>query len=198
MAIKAIQTRYAGCHFRSRLEARWAVFFDALGIEWQYEPQGFEVSSGRYLPDFYLPNVTGNVGLMQMAGPNGTMFRADVLGGRWLEVKGAPGRIGHDEWQRMQDFANEIAMPARDRYTIVFSIPDPRDFKGFIGPVPTWVGPLPGGVMPASEQTVDNCSPGCIRLGFVSGLWVPGGTEDQISHALTKARSARFEHGENG
>lgn len=36
----ALTTRYAGCRFRSRLEARWAVFFDHLGIEWEYEPQG--------------------------------------------------------------------------------------------------------------------------------------------------------------
>lgn len=35
--IKPIQTRYKGYHFRSRLEARWAVFFDALGIAWKYE-----------------------------------------------------------------------------------------------------------------------------------------------------------------
>jgi hypothetical protein len=32
--IVAIPTRYKGYHFRSRLEARWAVFFDALGIKW--------------------------------------------------------------------------------------------------------------------------------------------------------------------
>ena len=55
--IKAIETRYKGYRFRSRLEARWAVFFDALGIEWQYEPEGYELPSGRYLPDFYLPTV---------------------------------------------------------------------------------------------------------------------------------------------
>lgn len=53
--IKPIQTRYKGYHFRSRLEARWAVFFDALGIEWEYEPEGFELPDGtRYLPDFCL------------------------------------------------------------------------------------------------------------------------------------------------
>lgn len=58
--MKAIETRYAGHRFRSRLEARWAVFFDAAGIPWQYEPQGFEVgqSSRRYLPDFFLPSTS--------------------------------------------------------------------------------------------------------------------------------------------
>lgn len=54
--IKAIETKYKGYNFRSRLEARWAVFFDSLGIHWEYEMEGFELSSGqRYLPDFYLP-----------------------------------------------------------------------------------------------------------------------------------------------
>ena len=54
--IKAIETHYKGYRFRSRLEARWAVFFDTLGIEWQYEPEGFELPDGtRYLPDFWLP-----------------------------------------------------------------------------------------------------------------------------------------------
>lgn len=54
--IKAIQTEYKGYKFRSRLEARWAVFFDAVRIKWEYEPQGFECENGtKYLPDFYLP-----------------------------------------------------------------------------------------------------------------------------------------------
>ena len=51
--IKPIQTRYNGHHFRSRLEARWAVFFDELGLEWEYEPEGFDLGDlGLYLPDF--------------------------------------------------------------------------------------------------------------------------------------------------
>lgn len=53
--MKAIETQYKGYRFRSRLEARWAVFFDALRLPWQYEPEGFELPSGRYLPDFFLP-----------------------------------------------------------------------------------------------------------------------------------------------
>lgn len=51
--IKAIETPYNGYRFRSRLEARWAVFFDALGVKYEYEPEGFLLPSGkRYLPDF--------------------------------------------------------------------------------------------------------------------------------------------------
>jgi hypothetical protein len=53
--IKAIETRYKGYRFRSRLEARWAVFFDALGIEYTYEKEGFDLDGMWYLPDFWLP-----------------------------------------------------------------------------------------------------------------------------------------------
>jgi hypothetical protein len=83
--IKAIETSYAGCRFRSRLEARWAVALDHLGIEWEYEPEGFETSVGRYLPDFRLN--TGNAG---------------YAGATWLEVKpdGAPHDPRHDAFAK--------------------------------------------------------------------------------------------------
>jgi len=54
--IKPIETIYNGYRFRSRLEARWAVFFDEAHIEYQYEPEGYVGLWGDwYLPDFYLP-----------------------------------------------------------------------------------------------------------------------------------------------
>jgi hypothetical protein len=52
--VKVLETRYAGCKFRSRLEARWAVFFDRMRIPWDYEPEAFETSAGNYLPDFQI------------------------------------------------------------------------------------------------------------------------------------------------
>lgn len=55
--IKAIETYYNGYRFRSRLEARWAVFFDTAGIKYQYEEQGFEKNGQKYLPDFHLPEL---------------------------------------------------------------------------------------------------------------------------------------------
>lgn len=57
--LRAIPTRYGGCEFRSRLEARWAVFFGALAIEWRYEAEGFVLApfGEWYLPDFYLPDL---------------------------------------------------------------------------------------------------------------------------------------------
>lgn len=65
-AIKAIETRYNGYRFRSRTEARWAVFFDTVGLKYEYEKEGFELPCGRYLPDFFLPEI-----------------------GHWFEVKGS-------------------------------------------------------------------------------------------------------------
>ncbi|HZU00171.1 MAG TPA: hypothetical protein VFA10_10945 [Ktedonobacteraceae bacterium] len=53
--VRAIETVYAGYRFRSRNEARWCVFFDALGIEYRYELEGFDFDGIRYLPDFWLP-----------------------------------------------------------------------------------------------------------------------------------------------
>ena len=57
--IKAIETKYKGYRFRSRLEARWAVFFESIrplwssGFIWEYEPEGFNLGDGGlYLPDF--------------------------------------------------------------------------------------------------------------------------------------------------
>lgn len=65
--INAIATEYEGIRFRSRTEARWAVLLDYIGVPWRYEHEGFELRSGRYLPDFWLPTVGG---------------------GTWLEIKG--------------------------------------------------------------------------------------------------------------
>ncbi|MEN6431157.1 MAG: hypothetical protein ABFC80_10015 [Coriobacteriales bacterium] len=58
---KALETHYRGYRFRSRTEARWAVFFDhpTIEIEWEYEPEGYRLPGGElYLPDFWLPQVS--------------------------------------------------------------------------------------------------------------------------------------------
>lgn len=56
--LASIPTRYKNITFRSRLEASWAEYFDFVGIEWSYEPEGYILSNGRcYLPDFFLPKL---------------------------------------------------------------------------------------------------------------------------------------------
>lgn len=62
MVIKAIETAYKGLMFRSRLEARWAMFFDNMGYRWEYEPEGYILENGsKYIPDFkvaiYMPRL---------------------------------------------------------------------------------------------------------------------------------------------
>jgi hypothetical protein len=50
VTIVARPTEYAGVKFRSRLEARWACFFDLLEWQWEYEPFDFN----DWVPDFGL------------------------------------------------------------------------------------------------------------------------------------------------
>jgi hypothetical protein len=51
--LKPLETLYDGIRFRSRREARWAVFFKEAGIPAQYEEQGYDLgAAGWYLPDF--------------------------------------------------------------------------------------------------------------------------------------------------
>ena len=88
--IKAIETWYAGCRFRSRLEARWAVFFDRLGVQWQYEPQSYLVDGGGYLPDFWLPDQE-----------------------LWVEVKGDLRNLSAAQARRLVIAASGAGLPIR-------------------------------------------------------------------------------------
>ena len=64
--MRVIETWFNGTRFRSRTEARWAVFFSASGIRYEYEKEGYDLGGGVwYLPDFWLPDLN-----------------------RWFEVKG--------------------------------------------------------------------------------------------------------------
>ncbi len=54
---EVIQTLYNGIIYRSRTEARWAVFFDKLGWNAEYEPEGYDLDGQWYLPDFYVPEI---------------------------------------------------------------------------------------------------------------------------------------------
>lgn len=51
--IQAQETVYDGHKFRSRTEARWAVFFRHMGLCYEYELE----NEGGVLPDFYLPDI---------------------------------------------------------------------------------------------------------------------------------------------
>jgi hypothetical protein len=54
----SLPTKYNGFQFRSRTEAKWAVFFDEFGVKYNYEDSDFVLKSGaRYLPDFFVPKL---------------------------------------------------------------------------------------------------------------------------------------------
>lgn len=102
--LRAIETRYAGCRFRSRLEARWAVFFDTLGLAWEYEPEGFQLAEGPYLPDFKI------TGLVAANWPYVDAFSMAMINenSAWFEVK--PDNAGDDPRHAALARASECTM----------------------------------------------------------------------------------------
>ena len=82
--IRAIPTYYKGINFRSRLEARWAIIFDRLGIDWHYETEGYDIQIDegytiRYLPDFLLTGGTYNCPKQLYVEVKGNMQSDDAL-----------------------------------------------------------------------------------------------------------------------
>lgn len=196
---KPIETHYAGCRFRSRLEARWAVAFDAMGIPWEYEPQGFVLPSGRpYLPDFRLTLAKGPF---------------------WVEVKPQGGDTGPFE-----EFMGVQPWPVTG--TVLHNIPDLDDWQygwAYYRYSEASEGPWrygtddQDGLSPlADEAPYQFCQcQHCGAIGFEYegragrlnccdaskagdesvGRFTPS---DRIREAFIAARSARFEHGEHG
>ena len=84
--INPIETLYNGIRFRSRLEARWAVFFDALKMRWEYEPEAYALPSGNYLPDFRITDGAPSGDCWVEVKPLGAEFDT-----RWRELKNLSG-----------------------------------------------------------------------------------------------------------
>ena len=107
MALEALPTEYGGARFRSRTEARWAVFFDHLGIRWEYEAQGFDAGGDWYLPDFLLFPACGML---------------------WAEVKGSWESEGIDRWRKFAPWR-----PQPSRTVILIGTPQLGDTALVIG-----------------------------------------------------------------
>lgn len=175
--MRAIETHYAGCRFRSRLEARWAVFFDTLGVEWQYELEGFETDAGPYLPDFWLPEFH-----------------------KWVEVKpdGRPltqserdrmGSFGHDRHLHEQGF---LLLTGLQKPHGLLSCQQFVALKGDGNISHPDLGIVEGG------QAADYMSADfAFAMGWLHCTWMPA-PPAETRRALVAARSARFEHGESG
>jgi hypothetical protein len=98
--IRAIETSYKGYRFRSRTEARWAVCFDALGLNWTYELEGFDLSGIWYLPDFWLSSLSTWVEIKGLKPTPGELMKAQRLashsGRRVLICSGQPWAGEHE------------------------------------------------------------------------------------------------------
>ena len=75
----AIPTTYSGVRFRSRLEARWSVFFDLVGWTWHYEP----IDLAGYIPDFIVEHAVFTEDWPSSGGADG-----------WIVGYGGPQTIG--------------------------------------------------------------------------------------------------------
>jgi len=194
MVIKAIETHYRGHRFRSRLEARWAVFFETVGASWRYEHEGYDLDGLWYLPDFLLPDW-----------------------GVYAEIK--PGLPNSREFEKAIRLADKSERPV-----LVFAgQPYPKEFVVF-PVVPASLGGESFGLYPfdtvlscvncdsglylASSVPMDSKYP-CIVLGghscvFAGNQWAMSGDEPHpqpslaIACAFAEARGARFEFGESG
>jgi hypothetical protein len=229
MDIKPIETRYKGYRFRSRLEARWAVFFDAIGIEWEYEKEGFTNDEGDYyLPDFYLPETK-----------------------TWVEVKGDTNYFledkNHEKMVRLLDYGGVLPhfswSGGKEHSTrgllLLGNIPEPKFDGQYIFPIiqhdkglerqwvrfQVWVdkksGCVKGSIDNVSKNNLvhenylffliipnevmfsvmpDHCLESVKRFWKIENNFINCDHSyqhyDIIVHALEKARSARFEHGE--
>jgi hypothetical protein len=199
--IQAIDTLYRGCYFRSRLEARWAVFFDVMKIAWRYEPEAYRVGPHNlaYLPDFYLPDL-----------------------GTWVEVKGDEA-----DFTAKADVYGAAVNPVSGLPGIADSIPTTRGFL-VLGPIPdvqpnsrrpvhtliqhgmwrpeftgihrTWAGFTDEGqiaIVKASAGTYTPSEfPGAGEAPYTVTLRCPGPFgSNKVALAYTMARAARFDQG---
>ena len=172
--IKVIETKYRGYHFRSRLEARWALFLDCMDAKWEYEKEGFVLSNGEhYLPDFWLPELN-----------------------LWLEIKGQrPTKEDLDRCRLLRDDGSTAivifgGLPG-DYYGTLFCW-DLGDSSGGssewdasisntgYGDLCLWVETSKALYTDASMEHETLIENGCVKVDLAAGF----------------AKSARFEHGQ--
>lgn len=191
---KAIQTEYKGYLFRSRLEARWAVFFDACHIKWEYEPEGYILGNGhRYLPDFLLHGVSGRAASDLYVEVKGVMTAADA---EKIFAFSMPNAAGYEY---------KVENPT----LILAGIPDGNTIDDINNYCEDWgYSGFPGfgqGPYPFNFMTIDGdyfvAHPGINKNGHFELFGDDGSYWDDRDDTATLAafkcaRQARFEHGE--
>ena len=190
--IKPIETQYKGYLFRSRLEARWAVFFDTCGVRWEYEPEGYILPNGqKYLPDFLLHGVDGRA--------------PDDL---YVEVK---GKMTPDDARKIYEFSGwrlektEIKNPI----LVLAGIPEGNSISEIENYCSSWgyngFPEIKGGPYPFNFETIDHdyfvAHPGINKNGRFElfgddSSYTYDRDNEATIRAFRLARQARFEFGE--
>ena len=204
MAPKPIETRAYGHRFRSRLEARWAVFFETLGVQWEYEPEGFDLDGDLYLPDFRV--TTGALVYWYEVKPLGTdscpKFQrfADML------------IYSHEKEHGYPPFNLEIRLLSGDPFHVFGECEVCPRCGGFVEPTNIQCPDRYDNNWSYYCWDCDTSTPGGgdhpEELGFAGtsyhphkGWMITSNDQHQILHdklnrACNAARFARFEHGE--
>lgn len=185
--IKPIETTYKGFRFRSRLEARYAVWLDALRLQWRYEEQGYDLASGRFLPDFWLPDLTCFLEVKpRPLGVNSREYRLcrslAIESGNEVWMTFDP-QIRTEDWEsvfRINAAHWTVAGDCRERPLFELLAPWHEEWNAELGPFDVFM-----------ERKRCDTAAFNITHGIDSkGHW--------LVNAFRAFRSARFEHGESG
>lgn len=212
--LEAIPTYYKGYHFRSRLEARWAVFFDAIGAQWEYEPEGFTRNGISYLPDFRVK--------CWCRWPREEGALIDL----YVEVKADVDKISKAEYEKIMEFAgfeyvtdeegqivrlDDSPILAKERIPVlvVTGLPGPEHWRWWIED--RWDHVLysgkRGNLRAYNFDIVDGDWYAAYPCISDDGKFILAGSShdffdrvdmQRTADAYAAARSARFEHGERG
>lgn len=91
--MKALPTNYKNIIFRSRTEARWALFFDLMNIKWDYENEGYLLNSNNcYLPDFEITLPNGNEYYIEVKHENFDKFENHELVEKYKTLSNASSK----------------------------------------------------------------------------------------------------------
>ena len=172
--MRIIQTLYKHTYFRSRTEARWAVFFDCLQINWLYEEEGVILDGNVfYLPDFYLP-----------------VFE----NGMYVEVK---GKFTDEE----KKLCEKLCLESGKNILLAEGTPTIREYEYLVKNIKEksvdWFYGLPN----ANKAIIENrmfSNTGLSDLTFKIRDQNLSQIDIDYLKAIVSARSARFEHGESG
>jgi hypothetical protein len=190
--MKAIETRYNGYRFRSRLKARWAVFFDTLSVQYEYEKEGYDLGQyGYYLPDFWLPAFSSWLEIK----PDNMCLNDEAMKQKYWALAQQTDRVVFLFFACSQIVVTNPDTDPRIHHCGYYFTPD-KDFDGMMAF---------GDCFLCSKITLGHwgshqmyCTPQYDFLHCATNSQGDGEESPRILRAFEAARSARFEFGETG